>query len=139
MTEDIVPRLRATETLGEPLMPWHVTPNEAADEIERLRKEVARLGSFIHPIGTIIHDNSRKFAETLGSGEHVSAPFGGTVKDVHSSCIDEIERLQAELDHWQHIAKTLGDGYSLTDEIRPALQEVYMKFYASSPAVMDAI
>ena len=78
-------------------MPWHVTPNEAADEIERLRAEVARLGSFLHPIGTVVHDNPRKFAETFGSGEHISAPFGGTVKDVHSSCSDEIERLRKEL------------------------------------------
>lgn len=27
---------------------------EAADEIERLRAEVARLGSFLHPIGTAV-------------------------------------------------------------------------------------
>ena len=37
MNNDIVTRLRATETIGEPLMPSHVTPNQAADEIERLR------------------------------------------------------------------------------------------------------
>lgn len=40
MSDDIVTRLRAAETIGEPLMPWHVTPNEAADEIERLRAEL---------------------------------------------------------------------------------------------------
>ena len=61
------------------------------------------------------------------------------IYDTMNQAADEIERLRAELDHWQHIAKTLGDGYSLTAEIRPALQEVYMKFYASSQAVMDAI
>jgi len=33
------------------------TYNEAADEIERLRNEVARLGSFLHPIGEVTrHD-----------------------------------------------------------------------------------
>lgn len=54
MTDDIVTRLREAE--------WNENPNtnvglcaEAADEIERLRAEVARLGSFIHPIGTVIN------------------------------------------------------------------------------------
>jgi len=42
MTDDIVTRLRMVETIGEPSMPWHVTPKEAADEIEHLRYEVAR-------------------------------------------------------------------------------------------------
>lgn len=28
---------------------------EAADEIKRLRAEVARLGGFLHPIGAIVH------------------------------------------------------------------------------------
>ena len=40
MKDDIVKRLRATETVGSPLMPWHVTPAEAADEIEDLRAEL---------------------------------------------------------------------------------------------------
>lgn len=83
--------------------------------------------------------DTRKFIETLGTGEHISAPFGGTVKDIHSSCRDEIERLRAELERWQLIAKTLGDGYSLTAEQRPALQAVYERFYADCPAVREAI
>lgn len=58
---------------------------------------------------------------------------------VRAEAADEIERLRAELDKWQNIAKVLGDGYSLTDEIRPALREVWIKFYSNSPAVMDAI
>ena len=29
--------------------------HRAADEIERLRAEVARLGSFLHPIGTVVN------------------------------------------------------------------------------------
>ena len=52
---------------------------------------------------------------------------------------DEIERLRTELERWQLIAKTLGDGYSLTAEQRPALQAVYEQFYAYSPAVMEQI
>lgn len=44
MTDDIVTRLR--DTAYETDVCW-----EAAAEIERLRAEVARLGSFLHPIG----------------------------------------------------------------------------------------
>ena len=86
---------------------------EAADEIQRLRAEVARLSSFLHPIGTIIHDNPRKLAETLGSGEHISAPFDGTVKDIHAPCHDEIERLRTELADWQRTLRAIEPDYFL--------------------------
>ena len=39
MSDDIVTRLRFTKTVGEPLIPWHITPNQAADEIERLQTQ----------------------------------------------------------------------------------------------------
>lgn len=48
MTDDIVTRLRGKYQGQLPICA------EAADEIERLRAEVARLGSFLHPIGMII-------------------------------------------------------------------------------------
>jgi hypothetical protein len=63
MKNDIVTRLRATETVGTPLMPWHVTPNEAADEIERLRKlahnlyeETKRCGSLHDTAATVDYE-----------------------------------------------------------------------------------
>lgn len=99
MSDDIVIQLKdlaSTMKRGE----GRSTVYGAVSEIERLRAEVARLGSFIHPIGTIIHDNPRRVAETLGSGEHISAPFDGTVKDIHASCRNEVER-------WQDIARNL--------------------------------
>jgi len=52
MTDDIVSRLRK-QWNGE-FDPTGKMLSEAADEIERLRAEVVRLGSFIHPIGTVI-------------------------------------------------------------------------------------
>ena len=58
-SDDIVTRLR--EHIPIPLefadegAPAHLIA-EAADEIERLRAEVARLSSFLHPIGMIIHE-----------------------------------------------------------------------------------
>ena len=42
-------------------------------------------------------DDSRRVSETLGTGQPVDAPFGGTVKDIHASCRDEIERLRKAL------------------------------------------
>ena len=56
MSDDIVTRLREHKEdeamLGND---WLVSVlAEAADEIERLRAEVSRLGSFLHPIGTVI-------------------------------------------------------------------------------------
>lgn len=55
--DDIVARLRARALIafqngadGNAFIDEH-----AADEIERLRAEVARLGSFIHPIGTVMN------------------------------------------------------------------------------------
>lgn len=56
VTDDIVTRLRdvielnwEAEEVTDPLCA------EAADEIERLRAEVARLGAFLHPIGEQTH------------------------------------------------------------------------------------
>jgi hypothetical protein len=59
MTDDIVTRLRkavAQTAEADTLPSWDFATVvwEAADEIERLRAEVVRLGSFIHPIGTVI-------------------------------------------------------------------------------------
>ena len=34
--------------------PWADALRDAADQIERLRAEVARLGSFLHPVGMVI-------------------------------------------------------------------------------------
>lgn len=94
MSDDIMTKLEFLLKEGAEII------KEQAAEIERLRTEATRLGSFIHPIGTIIHDNPRKLAETLGSGEYISAPFDGTVKDIHASCRNETER-------WQDIARRL--------------------------------
>lgn len=50
MPSDIVTRLRADGVYG-PTDKTLPPSSEAADEIERLRAEVVRLGSFLHPIG----------------------------------------------------------------------------------------
>lgn len=105
MPDDIVTRLRETcgcvwNDLEDSTSQSRSCGGRAADEIERLRTEVARLGSFVYPVGTVIHDNPRKVAETLGSGEYISAPFNATVKDIHGQCRNEIER-------WQDIAHNL--------------------------------
>jgi hypothetical protein len=39
---------------------WYVIVNDAKAEIERLRAEVARLGSFLHPIGMVINAKEGK-------------------------------------------------------------------------------
>ena len=71
MTDDIVTRLRAYNigNIGhEASSHMEETLYEAADEIERLRAEVARLGSFLHPIGMVINAKEGKNfdAEELG-------------------------------------------------------------------------
>lgn len=107
--DDIVAKLRKIAPIHDGRK-GHDCIADAADEIERLRKEEEE--TFLH------------YRKTIKECDVLEA---------------EIERLQAELDKWQNIAKVLGDGYSLTDEIRPALREVWIKFYSNSPAVMDAI
>ena len=59
MTDDIMTRLRAYNIgniVHEASFHMEETLYEAADEIERLRAEVARLSSFLHPIGMVIHE-----------------------------------------------------------------------------------
>lgn len=66
MTDDIVTRLREssgmTTTRSDDgfmsIIPDTGLMREAADEIEWLRAEVARLGSFLHPIGTVIDERA---------------------------------------------------------------------------------
>ena len=50
MADDIVTRLRNDGVYGPHDKPTPLSA-EAADEIERLRAEVARLASFLYPIG----------------------------------------------------------------------------------------
>ena len=58
MADDIVTRLRSNHPTpcwwpdDDPPLTW---VGEAADEIERLRAEVARLGAFLHPVGMVIN------------------------------------------------------------------------------------
>ena len=60
MSDDIVTRLRERSRrfwqtgLDNPAFEMA----KAADEIERLRAEVARLGSFLHPIGAVINEQA---------------------------------------------------------------------------------
>lgn len=64
MPDDIVTRPEQEIDFVEYLRLW-ASPNgndqavkdlhKAADEIERLRAEVARLGSFLHPVGTVVN------------------------------------------------------------------------------------
>lgn len=57
-TDDIVARLRNScdhLCVGCTAENAHYVGLEAADEIERLRAEVARLGSFLHPVGMLIN------------------------------------------------------------------------------------
>jgi len=62
VSDDIVTRLR---DVGFSLSPYgdagqnRVTVFEAVVEIERLRAEVARLGSFLHPVGILTHEAVR--------------------------------------------------------------------------------
>jgi hypothetical protein len=54
VTDDILEELQ--HALVADKTPWDITVyQKAIDEIERLRAEIARLGSFIHPIGTITY------------------------------------------------------------------------------------
>ena len=52
VSDDIVTRLRHHHCFDD--AGCNSITQDAADEIERLRAEVARLGSFLHPIGTIM-------------------------------------------------------------------------------------
>lgn len=52
---DIVTRLRKGDPLCRDGHIYDSWANEAADEIEHLRAEVARLSSFLHPIGMVIN------------------------------------------------------------------------------------
>jgi hypothetical protein len=47
-SDDLITRLEEAGRVGS--LCW-----EAADEIERLRAEVARLGTFLHPVGMVIN------------------------------------------------------------------------------------
>lgn len=63
MSDDIVTRLRAEIAKAEVagvLPSWELAKTmwEAADEIERLQAEVSRLGSFLHPIGTVVSEQA---------------------------------------------------------------------------------
>ena len=55
MPDDIVTRLR-NETDDFRIFNLVI---EAADEIERLRAEIARLNTFLHPIGAVINQEVR--------------------------------------------------------------------------------
>ena len=55
MTDDIVTRLREVRRPTEMQAQPSALCMEAADEIERLRAEVARLGAFLHPVGMVIN------------------------------------------------------------------------------------
>lgn len=57
MTTDIVILLRKYQ-------PYNKLHGEAADEIERLRAEVARLGLFLHPIGMVVDGQFSSTSET---------------------------------------------------------------------------
>lgn len=56
MADDIVIRLRDWVLCDTPT---EMVMLEAADEIERLRAEVARLNTFLHPIGVVINQEVR--------------------------------------------------------------------------------
>lgn len=51
MADDIVKRLRQEHVVGWIHPAGECVTCDAADEIERLRADLARLGSFLHPIG----------------------------------------------------------------------------------------
>lgn len=53
MADDIVTRLREKYSGQLPICA------EAADEIERLRAEVARLNTFLYPIGVVVNQAVR--------------------------------------------------------------------------------
>lgn len=57
--DDIVTRLRKQACPECGLPSTHNQFDEAADEIERLRIEVARLNAFLHPIGMVINQAVR--------------------------------------------------------------------------------
>lgn len=58
-----------------------------------------------------MNNEARRVSETLGTGQHVDAPFGGVAKDVHAPCHDEIEQLRLERDKWFHLARRLYNQY----------------------------
>jgi len=64
-------------------------------------------------------DDARRVSETLGTGQHVDAPFGGVVKDVHASCRDEIERLRDGIEKY---VTTISDCYCTPAMERDALE-----------------
>ena len=112
MTDDIVTRLRNEcqcsdncRAVGDPCIAM-----TAADEIERLRAEVARLGSFLHPVGAVVNGYSGSQAETTWvSSDGTITNFdpntemGFWIRLFHNECDRsahlerEIERLRAEV------------------------------------------
>lgn len=72
MTDDIVILLRK-------YAPYNKLHGQAADEIERLRAEVARLNTFLHPVGMVITREGR--------GENLTAKHMRHYN--HCNCLDD--------------------------------------------------
>ena len=63
---DEIEHLRAEANSADALAYWSLLReyNDQADEIKRLQAEVARLGSFLHPVGVVINaDKGRNYDE----------------------------------------------------------------------------
>ena len=134
MSDDIVNRLR-NMAIGS-LYGINIAPfehyNEAADEIERLRARVARLGSFLHPVGTVVNGYSGSQTETtwISSDGTVTnhdpdTEMGFYVRLLHNECDRsahlerEIERLRNGIEQY---VTTISDCYCTPIMERDALE-----------------
>lgn len=128
MTDDIVTRLWEAGRLARngqmdrddigDLLDWCADTIDLRDaEIERLRAEVARLGSFLHPVGTVVNGYSGSHAETTWissdgtiTNHDPDTEMGFWVRLFHNECDRsahlerEVERLHQAAERWKMVA-----------------------------------
>lgn len=134
VTDDIVTGLR--EMAVGSLYGINIAPfeyyNAAADEIERLRDEVARLGSFLHPIGTVVNGYSSSQAENTWisadgtiTNHDPNTETGFWVRLFHNEC-DRSAHLEREIERLRKAivdyVMTISDCYSTDATDRDALE-----------------
>jgi hypothetical protein len=84
----------------------------AADEIERLRAEVARLNTFLHPIGVVINQEVRGddgYGSTQATNTWITSDGSVTNYDPNTEMGFWISALHNECDRSAHLEREIDD------------------------------